>query len=771
MLYYTLLTNTFNPFIFLVNSGSDAKYSIPKLGIGYNYSWKSSDGQSGRETNNVHTINFPDINTDYTIEIKGKFPQIFVSNNIERLKLKDIIQWGDIIWRSFDQAFFGCENLQISAIDAPNLKQVTTLSSIFLNCFNFNSDISNWDVSNIEIMHQVFLNCSNFNQDISNWDVSSVTNMTSMFQGASSFNQPLDNWDVSNVIYMINTFYGCILFNQDLPSWDISSVISMNSMFNSCYALTNLDVSNWDVSNVITMNSTFAGCVSLISLPLNNWNVSKVESFVSFATLTYVLGVIDFSNWDVSNVINFGNMFNQGCSPIGLSSWDFSSAVTISQMLWANNTINLANGNSIIKLNTSSNLTSIALIVGGQSPYTNGLIDLEITDCTNVTTAYWSFQGANGINRLILTNLPVSFDISQTSLLSSGIDNLANSVADLTGLDYQTVTMSTYQKNSCNESLWYNKNWAILEYGVTFTPFIMTINSGVDSQFTIPKTGTGYAYTWSTSDSQSGFSTNGLHTIIFPSPNTDYDIEISGNFPQIYVNSNSEKLKVKEIKQWGDIKWSSMNKAFVDCVNLIITATDAPNFINCSSLSYMFYGCWSIGDIDVSTWNVSNINNFNATFEYNGSSPIGLDSWDLSGALYLTQMLWANSLIKLSSGNNSIVLNTSSNLLTITGIIGGQSPFTDGVTNLEIINCSNVVNALNVCLNSYGLTSLLLWNLPVSFSISQSSLLTGTSIDNLANSVADLTGLSSSTITMTISQKTSCDETIWLNKNWTIVEI
>jgi surface protein len=60
--------------------------------------------------------------------------------------------------------------------------------------FNFNSNISNWDVSSVTDMQGMFAGVSTFNSDISNWDVSSVTNMYYMFGGASSFNQNLCPW-------------------------------------------------------------------------------------------------------------------------------------------------------------------------------------------------------------------------------------------------------------------------------------------------------------------------------------------------------------------------------------------------------------------------------------------------------------------------------------------------------------------------------------------------------------------------------------------------
>lgn len=48
-------------------------------------------------------------------------------------------------------------------------------------------------------MRQMFSYLSSFNSDISDWDVSNVTNMDMMFQYAYSFNSDLSDWDVSKV--------------------------------------------------------------------------------------------------------------------------------------------------------------------------------------------------------------------------------------------------------------------------------------------------------------------------------------------------------------------------------------------------------------------------------------------------------------------------------------------------------------------------------------------------------------------------------------------
>ena len=72
---------------------------------------------------------------------------------------------------------------------------------------------------------------SNFNTDINNWDVSNVTNMMQLFANATVFNQPLNNWDVSLVENMMNMFVSAKSFNQELDSWNVGLVENMEGMF------------------------------------------------------------------------------------------------------------------------------------------------------------------------------------------------------------------------------------------------------------------------------------------------------------------------------------------------------------------------------------------------------------------------------------------------------------------------------------------------------------------------------------------------------------
>ena len=94
---------------------------------------------------------------------------------------------------------------------------ITDMSYLFANLFDFNGDISEWDVSNVTNMEGMFMVEYKFAGDISQWDTSKVKNMSRMFKSTDKFNCLLDSWDVSNVEDM-SSMFAKSSYSQDLQS-------------------------------------------------------------------------------------------------------------------------------------------------------------------------------------------------------------------------------------------------------------------------------------------------------------------------------------------------------------------------------------------------------------------------------------------------------------------------------------------------------------------------------------------------------------------------
>ena len=249
-------------------------------------------------------------------------------------KLIKVIQYGDIQWASLDNAFWGAENMEVSAsIDKPNLSGTTNLQGMFYGCKRMtypNDNIGDWDVSGITNMSYMFSQALVFNKDISNWKVGKVTRMASMFASAAAFNQPIGNWDVSKVTKMDFMFAYATAFNQPIGNWNVSSVIEMQSMFFRATSF-NQDLSRWNVSNVQKMQDMFNMAIRFNS-ELKDWNVGNVTDMTNMFFRADQFKS-DLSRWDVSNVVSMAGTFHGAADfESDLSQWKVNNCTNMKNM-------------------------------------------------------------------------------------------------------------------------------------------------------------------------------------------------------------------------------------------------------------------------------------------------------------------------------------------------------------------------------------------------------------------------------------------------------
>ena len=212
----------------------------------------------------THIYSTPATTTSYKVTITGEFPRIYFNNGEDSNKIISIDQWGNNRWDSMENAFRGCSNLRYTAIDTPDLSQVTDMSHMFQEATLFNGDIGDWDVDNVTDMSSMFSDASTFNQNIGGWDVDKVTNMRFMFFGATGFNQDISQWEVGEVTDMSFMFEFAPAFNQDISDWNVITVTDMSSMFSGAIKF-NQNISLWDVDNVTDMSSMFSRCIPVQS--------------------------------------------------------------------------------------------------------------------------------------------------------------------------------------------------------------------------------------------------------------------------------------------------------------------------------------------------------------------------------------------------------------------------------------------------------------------------------------------------------------------------
>ena len=355
-----------------------------------------------------------------------------------------------------------------------DIKNVTTMTSMFSDCYNLTSlDVSNFDTSNVTNMEGLFYGCNKLTSlDVSNFNTSNVTNMYSMFSTCKNLTSlDVSNFNTSNVIYMGYMFRNCkSLTSLDISKWDTSNVTSMEGLFYGCNKLTSLDVSKWNTGKVGTMKLLFYCCSLLKNVDVSNWDTSKVTDMWSLFYGCDSLASLDINNWDVSKVKNMAGMFS-GCivTTLDISNWRTDSLTTVHYNDgWANysmfnncsrlETLILGEGFNTSKVtnmrNMFSNCTSLTSL------------DVSNFDTSKVTTMQHMFYNCTNLTSLDVSN----WDTSKVTDMRSMFDRCVNltsldvsnwDVSNVTGM--QNMFLNCRLLTSLDVSNWDTKNVTIME--------------------------------------------------------------------------------------------------------------------------------------------------------------------------------------------------------------------------------------------------------------------------------------------------------------------
>jgi surface protein len=675
------------------------QFTIPTTGTGYNYDVATSDGQSITGNTGNTTITFPAAGT-YDIEITGDFPRIYFNNGGDKLKLTDIKKWGSIGWTNMANAFQGCNNLTITATDAPNVSSVTSFFFAFHTCSSLSGsfDCASWDLSSVTDIGYMFFSCTQLTDinlsslnpalsvysdgivasdvnltnitfpvafkptsvrymfqntpnlltvtNIEAWNTSAMSLCQFMFDRASLFNQNISSWDMSNVTDTQWMFAAASSFNQPIGSWDVSNILRADRMFSRASSF-NQNLPNWTWTNLQFQGLDYMfERASSFNGDLSNWTFPNVTRLVS--VFDGISGVMAFNNnsianWNVSNITTLQNCFrNCRNMNVDLSSWNTTSLTSLSQTFFEADAFNF---NSIVNWDIVD-VSSFLNFMLGVPNLTTGTYDAILVSWEAQLQA--AYPGGVGYTPTI----SISFNTSQYTL--GGEVEAA-----------RTSLINTF-------------GWTITDGGgVAEVPFIMNVQSNNGTFSYVVKTNPSYTYDYniSTSDGQTFSNLTGDQEIFFPNNNAYYDLEITGKFPALYTNNNVLSSRIIEIKQWGSQVWRSFDSAFYGCSLLsTVSATDSPNTNLVDSMYRTFYNCGPMVGIDFSTWNTSNVTTFAETFRttqgtgwhsqvvnWNTSKAISmfrmfanvaynqdLSNWDVSSVTNFGQMFSNNNVIDQS---------------------------------------------------------------------------------------------------------------------------
>jgi surface protein len=712
---FTTIWKTDNP----GDSPNDA-ITIPTIGGGYNYDvdW-NNDGvfdQFGINGSISHI--YPQSGT-YTIRIQGDFPRIYFNGSGDKEKLISIEQWGDNEWTSMENAFYGCINMVMTATDAPDLSNVTNLSSMFRDAELFNSNINNWDVSNVTNMYSMFWSNELFNQDLNNWDVSNVTDMSYMFWTAHAFNGDVSDWDVSSVTDMGRMFWWTD-FNGDLSNWNVSNVTNMYEMFRASDSF-NSDISGWDVSNVTDMTGMFSGN-SLFNADLSDWDVSSVTSMQSMFRGAEVFNS-NIGTWNVSNVTDMreifrtATIFNQD-----IGNWNVSNVGDMGLMFSYAQAFNQDIGNWNV-----SNATIFQTMFKGAEAFNQDISNWDVSNVSNFTYTFsdaisfdqnlgeWDVTGA-----IDMTDMLNDCGMSQENYDQTLIGWAAQNVNQNVDLDADNLTycIGENARNTLINTFGWVINGDSKSCPLAFTTTWKTDNPGTSNatSITIPAAGPGLKYhvDWNNDGVYDDLNITGSITHDYGVIG-NYTVAITGALPRLSFNDSGDKEKILYINQWSDNAWTSMQNAFYGCNNLQITALDLPNLSNVESTGSMFRSAsslnsglngWDLSNVtsttfmfadaisfnkNLDTWDVSNVDNMSYMF-YNAAAFNGnISTWDVGEVTNMYGLFWNATSLNQNVGN----WNTE-NVADMRKVFQSATAFNQDLGNWNIENVTQMNSMLSL---------------------------------------------------------------------------
>ncbi|MEO9510874.1 MAG: BspA family leucine-rich repeat surface protein [Flavobacteriaceae bacterium] len=572
--------------------------------------------------------------------------------------------------------------------------KVTNMSFMFQGASSFDADISGWDVGNVTTMNNMFEGASSFNADIGQWDVSSVTNMIAMFNIASAFNQDLGGWDISSTANLDNIFQAsgmdCTQMSATLIGWAdqgdgnipdnltlgrvpdygsyastaVSTLVNDNGWTINGTEVTecgNPFTTTWQVGDnaygdgdlTVTIPTTGSGYNYIVdwgdgAIDYNQTGRAQHEYTTEGEKTVSIIGdfpSIYFNNGGdkdkITAVTQWGDiewesMWNAffGCSNLDVTAMDVPNLTQVTE-IWGM----FRNASGFTGQNTDLNSWNVSNVEKFSSLFTNSQFNADIGN--------WDLQNADGNFSDIFTN--TSLDCANYSATLIGWaenPNIPSLNVTLANLAY-----GSHAVDARNTLL--GKGWGIpgsvdtdcfANSGAFITTWTVTAD---DLSITIPTTGSGYDYTvhWGEDsdgdgaiDIDTGVTGIATHTYTTEGVKT---VSITGDFPRIYFNNGGDKDKITAVTQWGDIQWQSMHGAFYGCSNLDVTANDAPDLQNVTSMESMFRA--SEFNRDISHWTVDNVENMANMFRDASSFNQDISSWNVGNVERMDGMFSAAS--------------------------------------------------------------------------------------------------------------------------------
>ena len=445
-----------------------------------------------------------------------------------------------------------------------------------------------------------------------------VTSLANMFDGGSDNTRlsaletidGLENINFSGVTSMYRMFKGCSsLKSIDLdPLHEAGQVQDLSFMFEDCSSLLHLDLSALSTANVTTMYSLCAGCSSLRNAVLYAFSTANVTDMGSMFLNCSSLTSLDMRSFDTEKVEWMPGMFS-GCSSlesVKLSSFNTANVESMSEMF-----------KDCASLKT---------------------LDLRSFKTDKVMVMDWMFKGCSNLTTILCLDdwttseeLPYSYD-------------MFDGCFDLVG----------YQGTACNGNLT-DITYARLDGGSDAPGYFSTTNEVYTVYDSETATLTYYC------DDQRLFRTDGIVELY--DPDDVVAVRFKGYNEEVQTIVMDESMKGALLTSMHSmfyggseldeltgyyINYSLSNAKDIEGFGLLVTD-------KVTDMSYMFYGCASLPELDFVTFNTANVWRMDHMFEgcSNLSTIYCYENWSASERLTSSDDMFAGCYVLVGGESTS----------------------------------------------------------------------------------------------------------------------
>ena len=458
-----------------------------------------------------------------------------------------------------------------------------------------------------------------------------LTSTCRMFADLSQMSsiQGLENLNTAKVTDMNGMFYNCTaLKSLDLSSFNTAKVTDMSNMFYSCESLTSLDLNSFNTAKVTDMSLMFYGCQRLTSLDLSSFNTANVTDMSYMFCSCQSLTSLDLSSFNTANVTDMSNMFQacQWLTSLNLSSFNTAKVTNMRYMF--NNCQSLTSLD-ISSFNTA-NVTNMARMFYNCTALKS--LDLSSFNTANVTDMARMFYDCQN-----LTTIFCNDNCSTSSVLKSSEDMFKSCYALVggNGTKYANGKVDkTYARPDGGTS---KPGYFTGRERDVYTEFDETTGTLTYYYDANRETRTGITELYTPEDHDAlrftGYYKKVTKAVIDPSIK---NAPLTSTY-SIYALENMTEIEGLENLNTSAV--TDMESMFFGCYALTQLDLSSFNTSAVTNMNGMFSMCQALTQLDLSSFNTSNVKDFNCMFAFcNKLKMIDVSSFDISKATDMRQM-------------------------------------------------------------------------------------------------------------------------------------